>query len=234
MSSQQAPDRPVVGMRRRVVAGRCDGTRIAPQPSASASSTAWRRELGVGERNEADGDQPLVVARRTRPSRGCARACRRRAARGRRRLELGRRERAEHQLRVEPEQVEGAAAFRRIERAERAPALVAHHVLFERGPTTRDACGVLRPCGLLRRRARPRRRGRAGGCDRAYRDRRRRRASRPAPSSGCRRRSRCGPRRTAWRLPRRCEYRRCGAATANVRARRPARRFLQLSADRGV
>jgi hypothetical protein len=47
--------------------------------------------------------------------------------------ELHGRERAEHELRFEAEQVERAAAFAGVERAQRAPALRAHDVVFECG-----------------------------------------------------------------------------------------------------
>jgi pimeloyl-ACP methyl ester carboxylesterase len=51
-------------------------------------------------------------------------------------------ERAEHELRVEAQQVECARSFRRIERAERVPAFRRHHVGFElvRGVLVAAAC----------------------------------------------------------------------------------------------
>ena len=109
---EQTPDRPVVRMRRGPVARR--HRRHQDRAAAHRDRFLGRltRELGIGEGDEADGDQPAVLA---------AELDHRAVVRTRAaveqfevvRLELGRRERAEHELRLEAEQVEGAAAFRR-------------------------------------------------------------------------------------------------------------------------
>ncbi len=57
--------------------------------------------------------------------------------------ELRRRERAEHELAVEPEEIEGAGALDRVERAERRPSLVVQHVGFERGHSRRVGGALL-------------------------------------------------------------------------------------------
>ena len=132
------PDRPVVGMRRRLVPRR----RRRHEDRAAAHLHRLRGraacEFGIGERHVPDGDQPRVVVAEV-DHRAVVRAGPAVQQLDVVARELHRRERAEHELRVEAEEVERAAAFAGIERAECAPTFRAHQVVFERGRRGRIA-----------------------------------------------------------------------------------------------
>jgi hypothetical protein len=83
--------------------------------------------FGDVERDEADGDQPVVIAAEVGDGavvRGGAAVQEVRVAVE----ELRRRERAEHELPFEAEEVEGVAALGRIERAQRTPTFARHEL----------------------------------------------------------------------------------------------------------